>query len=76
VQLGRSEEARETFARARAAGLTGPATHAYVALFAALSRDAAAAEDALRQIPQSSLDADPSLAEVVAATRRIMSGTR
>jgi len=76
VQLGRTQEARETFARARAAGLPEPPTHAYDALFAALSHDAAAAEEALRQIPQSSLDADASLAEVVAVTRRILAGTR
>jgi hypothetical protein len=76
VQLGRTEQARDSFMRARAAGLPAPATHAYEALFAALAHDPPAADRALGQIPQSSLDADPALAEVVAATRRILSGTR
>lgn len=76
VQLGRAGEARETFSRARAAGLPGPATQAYQALFAALDHDAAAAEAALGRIPRTSLEADPGLAEVVAVTRRILSGAR
>lgn len=76
VQLGRTEQARESFVRARAAGLSGPAVHAYEALFAALSHDVVAAEAALRRIPEPSLRSDPDLAEVVAVTRRIMSATR
>jgi 4-amino-4-deoxy-L-arabinose transferase-like glycosyltransferase len=76
VQLGHVAQARETFSKARAAGLPEVPTHAYEALFAALSHDTAAAEMALQRVPQSGLDADPNLAEVVTVTRRILSGGR
>ncbi len=73
VQLGHTEQARETFARARAAGLPDPAASAYEGLFAAFAHDRAAAESALQRIPQSSLDTDQNLAQVVAVARRILS---
>jgi 4-amino-4-deoxy-L-arabinose transferase-like glycosyltransferase len=72
VQRGRYDVAQQTLRRAQAAGIAPSLLHAHEALvFAALGNRLDAAR-ALAQVPESAMQADPSIAEVVAVTRRLL----
>jgi tetratricopeptide (TPR) repeat protein len=64
--------ARATLERARAAGLPQPESDAYGAFLDALEGHRAKAAERLARVPQSAIDADRALAEVVAWTRRVL----
>ena len=72
------EKARESWLAAleaaREAGLPGPTLHAHEALVAAARGDRAGAARLLDQVPAEAIATDPTLAEVVRVTRRIVEG--
>jgi len=72
VEGGELPAAAASLQRAKQAGLPAPASDAYQALLAALAHDRASAERALAAVPEAAIVQDPSLAEVVRITRRLL----
>jgi len=76
AQLGRVSGARAALDQARAAGIPLPSLRAHEALLDALDGDTAGARTALADVPASAVTADPSLAEVVRATKDLLARSR
>jgi len=70
VQRADLAAASATLARSRAAGLPEAPSNAYEALIAAIQGDRDQALRALARVPKAALDADPTLAQVVAIARQ------
>ena len=76
VQQGELPAARLSLGRAGRGGLTEAALHAHEALVFAALGDRRAAEDALALVPPGAESADPTLADVLSVTRRILASGR
>ena len=72
IQARRLSRAESTLARARAAGLPLATLRAHEALIAAMRGDVTGARQALSEVSDEAMTADPTVADVVNTTRRLL----